>query len=368
MKYLSNLNSLILAAVLLALVFPATLLARQQPTPKLKVGDKAPQLHSLKWLNGAPVVQFQKGMVYIVEFGFVGCAPCRLSIPELTRLQARFPKKLHVVSMHIWENSRAQPENLTYVSRVEKFVAKMGDKIGYTVGVDVPSQATADNWMKAAGLEAVPKSFVVDGDGRIAWIGQPDQLAPLIEKMMAGRFDADLTAQKQNEHKANLEKRRTAMLLAKDRRDFGLALTIADSLISEHPTELALFFDKFRILNEKDDAAAASYVQWMLDEGRKDFDGMMYYICKAMLSRPGANLDLAIAAADRGLTVTEYIPSQAGLLDATAEVYYKKGMLDKAIALQKQAADIHRPYGAELLEGQQNLDQRLERYIKLSDQ
>src|SRR5262249_52135642 len=65
-----------------------------------------------------------------------------------------------------------------------EYVKRTGDQMGYRVAVDrVPPGkdsetcgAMAQTWLEPAGADGVPTSFVVDGAGRIAWIGYPTQL------------------------------------------------------------------------------------------------------------------------------------------------------------------------------------------------
>ncbi len=54
---------------------------------------------------------------------------------------------------------------------VEKYVEKKSNRMRYTVAVDNAKQIVKNAWHKAAGLGGIPKVFLVDKQGRIAYIG-----------------------------------------------------------------------------------------------------------------------------------------------------------------------------------------------------
>ena len=59
------------------------------------------------------------------------------------------------------------------------FVEKRGPKLGYTFAY-ADDRETYDAYMKAAGQGGIPCSFVVDKDGKIAYIGHPMYLGLVI--------------------------------------------------------------------------------------------------------------------------------------------------------------------------------------------
>ena len=70
----------------------------------------------------------------------------------------------------------------------------VADRMTYPVALDHldPSGVGAMNktWLDAAGINSIPTAFLVGKDGRIAWIGHPNDLTDeIIEEVLAGKFD-----------------------------------------------------------------------------------------------------------------------------------------------------------------------------------
>ena len=74
--------------------------------------------------------------------------------------------------------------------------------MSYRVALDsVPNEqgrgdgAMADSWMKASGQNGIPSAFIVNKDGKIAWIGHPMDMDKPLEKIVAGRWDLKTAAE-----------------------------------------------------------------------------------------------------------------------------------------------------------------------------
>jgi thiol-disulfide isomerase/thioredoxin len=184
-----------LFAVSAALAFTLSGIAKdkEETAPSLKIGDPAPKLQCGKFIQGDAVKGFEKGKVYIVEFWATWCGPCRQSIPHLNEIWQKFKdKNVIVIGQNVWEKDD---------SGVGKFVTKMGDKMTYRVALDDKSKieqgAMAKTWMEASGQDGIPAAFVVDQDGKIAWIGHPmDGLDVVVDAVVAGKFDIKKEAER----------------------------------------------------------------------------------------------------------------------------------------------------------------------------
>jgi thiol-disulfide isomerase/thioredoxin len=187
-------NSWKLMMAVSALAVGVTLAAREAQEPTVKVGGPAPALQVSKWVQGEPVQAFERNKAYIVEFWATWCGPCKTSIPHVNEIYTKFKdKRLVIIGQNVWESN---------VPDVERFVLQMGEKMTYRVALDqVPEGKDsregkmAQTWMTAADLHGIPAAFLVDKQGRIAWIGQPMELKEtVIEQVLAGTFDIQKAA------------------------------------------------------------------------------------------------------------------------------------------------------------------------------
>lgn len=173
-------------AATVAIVAPA---AHAAP---LKVGSPAPALKLSKWVKGAPVTKFAKGHVYVVEFWATWCGPCKTTIPHLTQMAKKLSGKATFIGVSISEGTD------DYQAKVAKFVKDMGPKMDYSVAIDTAPRAgfMSTNWMDAAGQNGIPTAFVVDKDGKIAWIGHPMEMEEPLAQIIAGTFNPSAAAAK----------------------------------------------------------------------------------------------------------------------------------------------------------------------------
>jgi thiol-disulfide isomerase/thioredoxin len=172
----------VMAAGLVYLAFgPAgdPVVAQDQPTA---VTADAPALSVAEWVKGEPVkLEDGKGKnVYIVEFWATWCPPCRESIPHLTELQKKYKDKgLVVVAITDEEAGIVKP-----------FVEKMGDEMDYRVALDKESQTYAA-YDAITPIPFIPSAFVIDKEGRIAWVGLPldERMDAVVEKLLGDSGD-----------------------------------------------------------------------------------------------------------------------------------------------------------------------------------
>jgi thiol-disulfide isomerase/thioredoxin len=153
---------------------------------KLKVGDPAPPLAVSTWLRGAEVKGFEPGRVYVVEFWATWCGPCIQIMPHMGDLQDEYrDKRVTFIGLASEANDKE--------AKVNAFVAKRGAKLGYTFAFDSGSE-THTAYMKASGQNGIPCSFVVDKQGRIAYIGHPLFLDFVLPKVLDGTWDQKAAA------------------------------------------------------------------------------------------------------------------------------------------------------------------------------
>lgn len=143
----------------------------------LHIGDKAPVLRVSNWFKGEPITEYKKGTVYVIEFWATWCAPCRAAMPHLSVLAKRHKKEVVIVGLDVMEKREITKE------KIASFVDSMGNLMDYTVAMQDSNYAEKD-WLEVSGERGLPTTFVVDGDGRLAWIGHPGHLDSVLPKIV----------------------------------------------------------------------------------------------------------------------------------------------------------------------------------------
>jgi thiol-disulfide isomerase/thioredoxin len=333
-------NSLLLRALTL-LTGVALAVAASTAEAKLTVGDPAPKLQVAKWVQGDPVKAFDTNHVYIVEFWATWCGPCRTSIPHLNELSKKF-KDQGVIAIG---QNMAEPDD----SGVAAFVKKMGDQMTYRVALDDKSQETngfmAVNWMKAAEQNGIPTAFVINKQGRIAWIGHPMGLnEQILEDILAGRFDiAAFAAEYERQHQAQKQDMELRIKLTKalKNKDWDAAeTTIAEMKKSEPAMGDSLDTVRFSILLGRKNYAEAYKLAESLSDAHPKNAMIQNSLAWTIATQPGLEKrDLALAekAALRANEATQ--GKEPAVLDTLARVQFMNGKKTEAIATEQKAVN-----------------------------
>jgi len=350
-----------MAAVLVSLA------AVQVSAQTLGVGDAAPAIQVKEFVKGTPVTSLEKGKTYVVEFWATWCGPCRVSIPHLTELQSKY-KDITFVGVSVWENSQ---------EGVKPFVDQMGDKMGYRVAMDqVPAGgkgdegAMAKSWMQAAGQTGIPTAFVVNGEGKIAWIGHPMTMDQPLEQIAAGKWDIAKAAadnKRQQAEQTKLQELQTKLAAAQRTGDPKQVVAVLDQAIADDPArEPMLGPAKFQFLASKggDPVKAAEYgkrlVETVLKDSPEQLNGMAWMIVAPEAPKPTpAMLRLALQAAQRADTLAQ--GKDAAIADTLAKAYFDNGNPAKALEAQQRAVRLVKGTPQE---NDKELLARLEQYRK----
>lgn len=189
----------------LLLLFGSTVSVHAQKAQPLSltIGDPAPALRVGQWIKGKPVQKFEKGRVYVLEFWATWCSPCIASMPHLSGLAREYKDKITVIAIDVFERKTKT------LKAVNAFVDSMGARMDFSVVAEDSNYTVAD-WLKAAGEEnnGIPQTFVVDAEGRLAWIGHPKNLAAVLVKVVNQSLDIqqELANRTENKRLAALDK------------------------------------------------------------------------------------------------------------------------------------------------------------------
>jgi thiol-disulfide isomerase/thioredoxin len=333
---------------LIATLTAALALHAAASAQSLKLGDAAPPLKVATFLQGEPVTEFQKGKAYVVEFWATWCGPCIQSIPHINELSKKYKDQgLTVIGVDILENDPP---------KVEAFLERMKADMTYTVARDLlaaddeggRSGFMLKNWMEPAELRGIPSAFIVDREGRIAWVGHPMQMDEPLAAVMAGTWDleqARTAAARAKELEAKVEEVGQRLQAAFQKQDFAGALVLVDELIALDPA-YAKDYAPLRLdvmLRGQDLDAAYAYARevgkGVMAEDAQGLGHMAWLIVdpkRKDLAR--RDLDLAQELAERADTMTG--GKEPAYKDTLARIQFHRGDLAKAVALQTQAVEL----------------------------
>jgi thiol-disulfide isomerase/thioredoxin len=349
----------------------------------ITVGSPAPKIAVASWVKGKPV-KLEKGKVYVVEFWATWCGPCRVSIPHLTELAHKYKDKVTFVGVSVFERGDNIP------TMVKDFVTKMGDKMDYNVALDESAGTMGKTWMEAAKQDGIPTAFIIDKQGQVAWIGHPmDEAFPkVIDQVYAGTYDVKAEADRAKAEADRKAKAEAAMAeiqpIAKKAQElaqqgkFAEAVTELDKIKSDNPdvqngvaqmkagllaqqgksSEAIAELDKiktdnpqvqagvaqmkFRMLVKSDGAAASAFAKelgaGLFKDNAMALNNIAWALVDPAETVKGADYDVALSLSEKSVALTK--EKDATFLDTLATVYWRKGNLDKAIAIQEKAVTL----------------------------
>ncbi len=318
------------APLLLAALVSCSLAIANDP---LEPGQPAPKFVVGKWLKGKPITKLTKGEVYVVEFWATWCGPCKEAIPHLTELQKKFEGKATFVGVSVWETDE---------TGIPAFLKDFGDKVSYALVRDkLPTQrkdrldgAMADTWLKAAGIDGVPSTFLVDREGKIAWIGLPSGLEDPLAQVVAGTWDTEKFAKKFRAAKrgpAAVKECKDAFAANK----WSDALRAADEALTFGYIEVHPYrYGALLKLGRREEAKAQG--QATIEAYKMNWSLLEFFartIAEPPIYGPDSDLELANTAIEKAVAMLEAWPTTTTL----AHVRFLQGNKAQAIAILEKA-------------------------------
>lgn len=161
-------------------VRPAEAPKAEKTQPTLKVGSAVTldALSKAEWVQGEAPKAWEPGKVYLFECWATWCGPCLAAIPHVNELHKKYAEKgLRVYGIDVWEDGK---------DKVAEFVKGKGDGMSYPVAYVGKGGAFEAEWLKPAGVNGIPHSFIVK-DGRIVLMEHPAALGDdVIEALLSG--------------------------------------------------------------------------------------------------------------------------------------------------------------------------------------
>lgn len=159
----------------------------------LGVGDPAPAFKVDGHVKGDKISALKKGEIYIIEFWATWCGPCIAVFPHLSELTEKYKGQVTTISVNSWDY-RGDADRDAHIKKIENFLVKHGDNMRYNIVLDDAADTMANTWMRAAGQNGIPNAFIVNEEGRIAWIGHPATMDKPLEQIVAKTWDIDKAA------------------------------------------------------------------------------------------------------------------------------------------------------------------------------
>ncbi|MHC5110302.1 MAG: redoxin family protein [Planctomycetota bacterium] len=284
-----------------------------------------------EWVLGDAIniVGKKSDKVHLVEFWAVWCPPCKMSIPRLTELQNKYKKDAVIIGVTVPDNRGNSP------SAIRKFCKDQGDGMAYHVAID-KAEATANAYMRSSNIMGIPFAFLVDRDGKIAWMGSPldPSLTDVMGKVVDGTYDV-----RRAKVEAQVQERFQVVVQAAQFGQPDLAREgLLDILKIDPGNELAMeFLTNIHIDPLADPEGLRAWAKSHI-AAHGDDPLVMSNLANA-LSRIA---DLSMRSPDLALDAASKAYKISGIKDPSviavyARALYDVGNLDRAISLQESA-------------------------------
>lgn len=312
----------------------------------LNIGDKAPALKVTNWVKGKKQT-LGNGKFTVVEFWATWCGPCRMSIPHLTELAHKYKGKVNFVGVSIWEHSPAD-----YTKAVPAFVKDFGKKMDYNVATEGPNQFMAKKWMTAAGENGIPTAFLIDKNGKVAWIGHPmSGLDEAIGQLLSGKLNMQKARQERAKAKAEeakqmaLQEKAAAKLQpvmkAIQNKQWQAAVDASNNIAKTDP-DLKPILNQYKLVAMVQ-GKLPGVGAVMLDAGKDAGDNPMalnQIIWMVVEQDLGLEADAYLTAVNLGEKMMKLSPNDPMNMDTYALALWRSGNKEKALATQQKAVEI----------------------------
>ena len=315
--------------------------ASAQEPVTLHIGDAAPAIQYSQWLKGTPVASFDGDRLYILEFWATWCGPCKAAMPHLTELQKQYDGKASFIGVGVWEHVAEGKPYESSLPSVTKFVNGNAANMGYSVIADNNDQFMANNWLKAAGLNGIPSTFIIK-NRQIIWIGHPIALDTTLPKIMDGSYDMQ-AFKVAYEKRSEASRKQSAEMMAAMKpvqdalkaKDYTKAFELMEKAKKDVPIlKISMDNMKFTALlkNISQEQAMAFATTWV-----KDFNYAPAYVLSTVAAEDSLSRNTYLAAAKNYEDAK--LESNPVSLHMLALCYSKGGDYKNAVANEQKAIE-----------------------------
>lgn len=314
--------------------------AQDSWTPR--IGAEAPAFNVGSWLKGEEVDSLERGTVYVVEFWATWCGPCIAEMPLLSRIERSYADEgLAVIGVNVWEEKVREESAEDRLARVRAFVESQGDRMSYRVAFEGPGQPMSPWYQRAENGKGIPFCAVIDQRGVVAWHGHPVWLVEVAERVVRGTWDSATDPAKFAADDAALNGIFDKIMGGQ----VAAAKDAWEQFQNDHPAvavEMGRFlFPLFLQVGESEVAYAAArrVVDRAALDGASDvLNAVAWGIVDPTRPVAARDLDLALEAASAAAALSAH--ADPSLLDTLARVYFLRGEMSLAVAVQERAVSI----------------------------
>lgn len=312
-----------------------------------KVGDKAPAIKIAKWMaSPAPTLPGGKDAekhVFLVEFWATWCGPCLRSIPHLADLHKKHAKEGLIVIGVSNEETDVVTEFYTKKLPARKL------EMPYFVGCD-DENTTSGGWMDE--IDGIPHAFLVDKTGIVVWAGNPladtEEMDDAIRQTLAGKYNLE-TAKKAAATRQRFNELINELQVAYQMQDKDTVFKLLDNMIEVKPKDVQPYLIRREMLRQFDMEDQIPAWDAKMESAMQDSAPGLMDLIDIELQKPLAERSAALLhrSASRAVQLTQSRDVEA--LSTLATVQCQLGMIDAAIATQKQAVELADPAEKETL-------------------
>lgn len=173
----------ILRRIAVSFVLPIIIFCScNNPNLSLEAGSNVANIEIVQLDGTKKTLSEFTGKPYVLLFWASWCTTCKSEMPSLIRLKERFQSKgFEIVAVAINDNP----------DKIKKYLSE--NKLNFFVGYD-PTGQSAEHFK----LTGVPEAFIVDKDGKLTLIQDPESGDAVVKIIGPREWDRDLLASQVN--------------------------------------------------------------------------------------------------------------------------------------------------------------------------
>lgn len=149
-----------------------------------EVGDLAPELKIAEWIKGKPIDSLKKGTIYVIDFWAPYCKGCIDAMPLHSKLAKKYKEDVVFIGVYVY------PHKSFSLERTKVFIDSLGKKVRYSLAAQEDRTMEVE-WLEAFDEARMPNTFIVNKEGKVAWIGYPTEVGRVLRKITTESWDIE---------------------------------------------------------------------------------------------------------------------------------------------------------------------------------